>query len=229
MDIKTLTASVWRENIELQRQGLTTLTWGNVSGVDREAGVVVIKPSGVPYEFLKPDGMAIVSLADGRTLSGSVKPSSDAPAHLALYRNFPEIGGVVHTHSAYATGFAQARRDIPCLGSAHASSFNGNVPLTRPLTDSEACDAYELNIGLLIVETVRGFSGSPLDLPGALVSQHGPFTWGATPRKAVENAVALEALAKMAFISLQLNPELESIPKHLINEHFLREHGRKIY
>ena len=231
MDIEKLKMDVWKANMDLQRHGLITLTWGNVSGIDREEGLLAIKPSGVPYDELTPEKIAIVSLQDGKTLKNSTKPSSDTPTHLELYRNFPELGGVVHTHSTHATSFAQACKGIPCLGTTHADAFYGEIPATRSLSKNEIEGDYERNTGLVIIETMKKILAgeSALHMPGILVSQHGPFTWGKSPEHAVENAIVLEEVAKMALLTYAANPSIQPIPQTLLDKHFLRKHGKNAY
>ena len=222
-----LKQSVFDGNLELVRHGLVVLTWGNVSGVDRGRGVVAIKPSGVPYDTLKPADIVVVRLADGVVVDGVLRPSSDLPTHLELYRAWPEIGGVVHTHSTFATAFAQARMEIPCLGTTHADHFNGAVPLARLLAEAEVADDYETNTGRSIVE--RFDSLRPAHFPGVLCAGHGPFTWGATSAKAVENAVALEEIARMAQLTMSLSPTPGTLPAHILGKHFSRKHGKDAY
>lgn len=225
--LEKLKEEVCEANLALVRYGLVTLTWGNVSGIDRERGLVVIKPSGVAYEKLTPDSLTVVSLADGRIVEGAYAPSTDTPTHLAFYRAWPGIGGAVHTHSCYATAFAQAGRELPCLGTTHADHFYGTVPVARMPTAAEIADGYEKNIGAIIVERFQGLD--PLAIPGVLAAGHAPFTWGPNPRKAVENAVALEACAKMASIAYALNPTLGPLPQHLLDKHYQRKHGPNAY
>lgn len=221
-----LREQVWRANLDLVSHGLVVLTWGNVSGIDRRRGVVIIKPSGVSYEHLRPESMVAVDL-DGRVVEGELKPSSDTPTHLELYRAFGQIGGIVHTHSTYATMFAQAGLELPCFGTSHADYFRGAVPLTRPMTPAEVGANYEINTGRVIVERFRGLS--EMEKPGVLVVHHGPFTWGTDAGKAVETAVALEQAAKTALGVLQLRPGAAPAPDHLVDKHFLRKHGKDAY
>jgi L-ribulose-5-phosphate 4-epimerase len=220
---------VWRANLALVRAGLVTLSFGNASGVDRAAGVLVIKPSGVPYDELRPESLVVVSLADGWALEGQLSPSSDTPTHLALYRRFPEIGGVVHTHSTAATAWAQAGRSIPPLGTTHADHFRGPVPVTRQMRESEVAGAYEAETGALIIETLERLGLSAADMPAALVASHGPFTWGRDAQDAVDNAIALEAVAAMATQTLALNPDAAPIAQYLLERHFQRKHGPAAY
>ena len=224
--LEKLKETVCKANLELVSHGLVIFTWGNVSGIDREKGLVVIKPSGVSYDDMKPDDMVVVSLETGEIVEGNLRPSSDTPTHLALYRAFPEIGGVVHTHSTYATAWAQAGKDLPNIGTTHADYFHEAIPCTRMMTEEEVKGDYELETGNVIVETFKG--KNPLHTPGVLVTNHGPFTWGKTPDEAVHNAVVLEQVAKMANIALTINPELVMNPL-LIEKHFSRKHGPNAY
>lgn len=220
---------VWKANMGLVEAGLVVLTWGNASGIDRKAGVVAIKPSGVDYAALKPDDIVVVSLADGHVVEGRGRPSSDTPTHLHLYRVFDSIGGIIHTHSNYATSFAQALREIPCLGTTHADAFYGPVPLTRALTPDEIKDAYELNTGKVIAECLKTQNIDPVHVPGVLVANHGPFAWGTSVEKSLENAITLEAVARMALQTYVLNPHAAPVPKALLDKHFLRKHGPGAY
>ena len=213
-------------NLELVARGLVTYTWGNVSGIDRERGVVAIKPSGVAYDDLTPDKIVLLAL-DGTVVEGDLRPSSDTPTHLWLYRGFGQIGGVAHTHSPWATSFAQARRPIPCLGTTHADHFFGVVPVSRDMTPEEVAEAYEANTGRVIVETFA--SVSPGDVPAVLVASHGPFTWGDSAAAAVKNSVVLEYVARMACQTVSLAPDVGSIGQHLLDKHFLRKHGPGAY
>ena len=213
---------VWKANQELDRSGLVKLTWGNVSGIDRERGLVVMKPSGVPYSDLQPDHMVILDL-DGKVVEGHLNPSSDTRTHLCLYRAFQKIGGVTHSHSVHATQFAQACREIPCFGTTHADYFFGPVPLARALTPAEVTEDYVGNTGKVIVE--RFAQLNPMEVPGVLVSHHGPFTWGKNAMDSVRNNIALEVLAEMALGTLFLNPSAGPIPKHISDKHYLRKHG----
>lgn len=226
---QSLREEVLEANLALVRHGLVTLTWGNVSGVDREQGLLAIKPSGVSYDILKAEHIVLVKLADGATVDSAMKPSSDTPTHLHLYRSFPEIGGVVHTHSRHATAWAQARRPLPCFGTTHADHFYGSVPCTRMMTGKEIQGEYELETGVVIEEAIRQVCKSALDMPAVLVAGHGPFTWGKNAGKAVENSVALEASAEMGIASLALTPNLEPLPQVLLDRHFLRKHGANAY
>ena len=224
-----LRARVTVANLALVDAGLVVLTFGNASAADREAGVMAIKPSGVAYDSLRPDDVPVVDLATGAVVHGTSRPSSDAPTHLALYRAFAEVGGVVHTHSPFATAWAQAQRELPCFGTTHADHFHGPVPVTRQLTAAEIEGDYEERTGAVIVEAFAERGLDPLALPAALVASHGPFVWGADVEDAVENAVALEAVAASAYRSLQLAPGLEGIPAELREKHFLRKHGAGAY
>ena len=222
--LEALKEKVCKANLELVEHGLVIFTWGNVSAIDRESGLVVIKPSGVSYDNMKPSDMVVVDL-DGNIVEGDLNPSSDTPTHLALYRAWPEIGGVVHTHSSYATSWAQAGRSIPCYGTTHADAFYGSIPCTRDLTEAEISEAYEWNTGKVIAEAVRDF----IAVPGIIVKNHGVFTWGETAEKAVENAITLEEVAKMAFLTEQLNSDTQRIDQHLLDKHYLRKHGKNAY
>lgn len=221
-----LKREAYEANVALPRQGLINLTFGNASAVDRSAGVFAIKPSGVPYEALRPEDMVVLDL-DGNKVEGSLNPSSDTPTHRRLFLAFAAIGGVVHTHSSNATAFAQAGRPIPIFGTTHADYFNGDIPVTRKMTADEIASAYEWETGNVIVERFGGLD--PLDFPGALVNRHAPFTWGKTVAKAVEAAVAVECIAQMAMMSLQLAPALTPIEPELLKKHFERKHGVSAY
>ena len=224
-----LKEAVWRANLDLVASGLVVLTWGNVSGADRAAGVMAIKPSGVAYDAMQPEDMVIVSLATGDVVEGRLLPSSDTPTHRYLYEQFANAGGVTHTHSLHAVSWAQAERDVPCLGTTHADHFYGPVPTTRRLTDDEVRNAYEHNTGVVIAECFRERRIDPAAVPGVLVAGHGPFAWGASPRTAVENAIALEAVAHMALNTLQLNAHAPGIDQVLLDKHYLRKHGAGAY
>jgi L-ribulose-5-phosphate 4-epimerase len=213
-------------NLELATRGLARASFGNVSGVDRDGGVVAIKPSGVAYSDLRAEDVSLVTLEDGERLSG-LSPSSDTPTHLELYRAFEAIGGVAHTHSTYATSWAQARRPIPCLGTTHADSVNGPVPCTRPLSDEECGGEYERLTGVVVVEALEG--RDPLEVPAALVASHGAFAWGASPAEAVEHAAALEEIARLAFNAVVLDSALEPVSGALLERHFRRKHGPTAY
>jgi len=224
--LKSLKQRVCDANRDLVAAGLGTLTWGNVSGIDRERGLVAIKPSGVPYADLKPQHIVVVDL-EGRVVEGDLKPSSDTPTHVALYRAFANIGGVVHTHSRHATIFAQARREIPCLGTTHADHFHGPVPVTRPLTEQEVAEDYEGRTGTVIIERFAGLD--PDAMPAVLVAGHAPFTWGNSAEKAVENAVALEAVAAMAQATRSLDPAAPELESWVLEKHYQRKHGPAAY
>ena len=226
MNLKELKERVWKANKDLVDYKLVTLTWGNVSGCHREKGLVVIKPSGVSYEGLKPENMVVVDL-EGNKVEGKLNPSSDTPTHLVLYRAFAEVSGIAHTHSDYATIFAQAYRPLPCLGTTHADHFHGEVPLTRMIRKKEVEEDYEGNTGRVIVERFRQLN--PLEMPAVLVAGHGAFAWGKSPEEAVVNSLALEKVAKMAWGTLLLTETELSFPKYLLEKHYLRKHGPKAY
>lgn len=221
-----LKEKVFKANLDLVKHGLVIFTWGNVSGIDREKGLVVIKPSGVSYDEMKADDMVVVDLATGKVVEGSLRPSSDTPTHLALYRAWPEIGGVVHTHSTYATAWAQAGNGIPNIGTTHADYFHEAIPCTRDMTEAEVKGDYELETGNVIVERFSGIN--PVHTPGILVKNHGPFSWGTSPADAVHNAVVMEQVAKMAHIAFLVNPDLTMNPL-LVEKHFSRKHGPNAY
>ena len=223
--LELLKQQVWEENQKLCTYGLVTLTWGNVSGIDRESGLVVIKPSGIPYAAMKPEDMVVVDL-QGNRVEGKWNPSSDLATHLVLYRTYPEIGGVVHTHSRWATIFSQMGRDIPALGTTHADAFYGSVPCTRKLTPQEISGNYEEETGNVIVETFR--DRKVMDIPSVLVHSHGPFSWGKNPQKAVENAVVLEEVAMMAWHTLAMNSNAD-FQQELLDKHYFRKHGAGAY
>lgn len=224
--LEQLKADVCRANLELVRHGLVTLTWGNVSGIDDRRSLVVIKPSGVSYHELEPRQMVVVDL-DGKLVEGDLRPSSDTPTHVLLYRHFETIGGVAHTHSLRATAFAQARAEIPCFGTTHADHFYGPVPVTRTLTQEEVAAAYEANTGRVIVERFDGLD--PLEMPAVLVAGHGPFTWGRNAADAVENSVALEAVAEMAAGTIALSTHAPALESYLLDKHRQRKHGAGAY
>jgi L-ribulose-5-phosphate 4-epimerase len=224
-----LRESVFEANREIVRAGLVILTFGNASAIDRAAGVMAIKPSGVPYDALGPETIVLVDVETGATLEGDYRPSSDTPTHLVLYRRFEAVGGIVHTHSPHATAWAQARRSIPCLGTTHADHFHGPVPVTRPLAPGEIQGEYEACTGDVIVETLERLELDPLEMPAALVASHGPFAWGGDPVQAVENAIALEAVAGMALHTLVLESAAEGIEDDLLQRHYLRKHGADAY
>jgi L-ribulose-5-phosphate 4-epimerase len=224
-----LRQAVLEANRALVDAGLVTLAFGNASAVDREAGVIVIKPSGVPYDRLSAADMVTVALHDGRAVAGELRPSSDTPTHLALYRAFPDIGGVVHTHSPFASAWAQAGRAIPCLGTTHADHFAGAVPVSRTMTDAEVGGDYERETGAVIAETLHRLGHDPLAMPAVLVASHGPFTWGRDAAEAVTNAIALEAVAALAYRTLALESAIGPIGDALRTRHFERKHGPAAY
>ena len=223
--LEELKRQVCEANLDLVKEGLVIQTWGNASGIDRVQGLVAIKPSGVPYASMKPQHMVVVSLETGKVVDGYLKPSSDTPTHLLLYRAFPKIGGIVHTHSLHATAWAQARRAIPAYGTTQADYWYGDVPCTRLLTPREIKTDYELNTGRVIIETFKRMD--PLQHPAILVASHGPFAWGANVGEAVHNAIALEFIARLAAETLRLNPKTKPMPSVLLDKHFLRKHGPK--
>lgn len=226
MDFNTLKQNVFQANLDLVKHGLVIFTWGNVSAIDRENGIVIIKPSGVSYDTMKPEDMVLIDL-DGKVMEGTLKPSSDTATHLVLYKAFPEIGGIVHTHSTYATAWAQAGRDIPNIGTTHADYFSQEIPCTRDMTESEVMGGfYELETGNVIVERFKGIN--PNYVPGVLVKNHGPFSWGKDANDAIHNAVVMEQVAKMAQIAYSVNPGLD-MNAHLIQKHFYRKHGPGAY
>ena len=227
--LDALKRSVYEANLAIVDSGLVILTWGNASGIDREAGVMVIKPSGVSYDDLRAEDMVAVSLETGEPIESRSRPSSDTPTHLYLYRAMPSIGGIVHSHSKHAVAWAQAEREIPCLGTTHADHFYGVVPVTRRMRREEIEGAYEHNTGVVIVERFREGSVDPAEIPGVLVAGHGPFAWGSTPSEAVENAVVLESVAEMALHTYRLNPEAQPIEQALLDRHFRRKHGPGAY
>jgi len=233
--LEQLKEEVFQANLELPSRGLVVFTWGNVSGIDRERGLVVIKPSGVDYDRMKPEDMVVIDL-DGRKIEGGLNPSSDAPTHIELYKAFPGLGGIVHTHSRWATIFAQAGRPIPAYGTTHADYFYGEIPCTRPMTEAEIAGAYEKETGAVIIERFSGAGLDPDAVPAVLVRSHGPFAWGKNPREAVHNAVVLEEIAMMAWHSAMLaaGPAeacggLEPMPGALMDKHYLRKHGAGAY
>lgn len=226
MDLNKLRQDVFKANLDLVKHGLVIFTWGNVSSIDREKGIVLIKPSGVSYDTMKAEDMVMLDL-EGNILEGKLKPSSDTPTHLALYKAFPEIGGVVHTHSTYATAWAQAGKDIPNIGTTQADYFSEDIPCTRDMTEKEIMDgAYELETGNVIVERFKDIN--PVYVPGVLVKNHGPFSWGKDAFDAVHNAVVMEQVAKMDYIALGVNPKTDMNP-FLIKKHFYRKHGPNAY
>jgi L-ribulose-5-phosphate 4-epimerase len=223
--LKELKEQVFEANLDLVKHGLVIFTWGNVSAIDRDEGLVVIKPSGVSYNVMRPEDMVVVNL-DGEVVEGKLKPSSDTPTHVVLYKSFPGIGGIVHTHSTYATAWAQAGKDIPNIGTTHADYFSDNIPCTDDMTREEVEGEYEKETGKVIVKRFEELN--PDFVPGVLVKNHGPFSWGKDAHEAVHNAVVMEQVAKMAFISLNINPNLTMNP-HLITKHFERKHGKNAY
>ncbi|EMR2276930.1 TPA: L-ribulose-5-phosphate 4-epimerase [Klebsiella pneumoniae] len=224
--MQQLKQQVFEANMDLPRYGLVTFTWGNVSAIDRQRGLVVIKPSGIAYESMTVDDMSVVDL-QGHVVEGRWRPSSDTATHLALYRRYPDLGGVVHTHSTHATAWAQAGLAIPALGTTHADYFFGDIPCTRALSAQEVDEAYELNTGQVIIETLG--EANPLHTPGIVVYQHGPFAWGKDAHEAVHNAVVMEEVARMAWIARGINPLLQPIDSWLMNKHFQRKHGPNAY
>lgn len=225
--LEQLKQKVFEANLLLPKYGLVTFTWGNVSGVDREKGLMVIKPSGVEYDTMKPEDMVVVDLKTGKKVEGDLNPSSDTDTHVALYNAFPNIKGIVHTHSRWATVFAQSGRGIPALGTTHGDYFYGEIPCTRKMTPEEISGKYELETGNVIIETFNG--KSPDDIPSVLVHSHGPFCWGTDPLNAVHNAVVLEELAFMAWHNLMMNPNLPPMQQELLDKHYLRKHGANAY
>ncbi|MNG93930.1 L-ribulose-5-phosphate 4-epimerase UlaF [compost metagenome] len=226
MNLKRLKEQVLTANLDLPRHGLVTFTWGNVSGIDREQGLVVIKPSGVSYDKMLLEDLVVLDLA-GRQVEGSLRPSSDTATHLVLYRTYPELGGVVHTHSTHATAWAQAARAIPVFGTTQADYFNGAVPCSRLLTPTEVSEDYEGLTGHLIVETLQ--QTPILTMPGVLVANHGPFSWGKDAHDAVHNAVVLEEVARMAWLTHQINPQATHLPDYMLEKHYQRKHGKHAY
>ena len=226
--LEELKKTVCAANLELPKHGLVTFTWGNVSAIDRETGLVVIKPSGVNYAGMQPEDMVVVDL-DGQVVEGRYKPSSDTPTHVALYKAFPALGGIVHTHSRWATTFAQAKMDIPALGTTHGDYFYGSIPCTRPMTPAEIAGEYEKETGNVIIETFRDGRIDPAQVPAVLVASHGPFAWGKDAMEAVHNAVVLEEVACMALHAMQLDPGLGAMQQELLDKHYLRKHGKNAY
>jgi L-ribulose-5-phosphate 4-epimerase len=224
--LNDLKEQVWQANLALVKLNLVTATFGNVSGFDRKKGFVAIKPSGVSYEALKPSDIVLVDV-EGKIVEGELNPSSDTPTHIELYKAFKQIGGATHTHSEYATMFAQACREIPCLGTTHADYFNGAIPVTRYLTEKEVKENYERNTGKVIVERFTGLN--PLEMPAVLVAGHGPFAWGETPEEAVEHNLIMEKVAKMALGTFLANSKVECLPEYILRKHYQRKHGPKAY
>ena len=225
--LEQLKEQVFQANLLLPKHGLIVFTWGNVSGIDREQGLVVIKPSGVSYDVMKADDMVVVELATGKVVEGKLKPSSDTPTHLELYKAFPNIGGIVHTHSRWATSFAQAGRDIVALGTTHGDYFYGEIPCTRKMTKAEIEGEYEKETGTVIIETFK--DKDPDAIPAVLVHSHGPFTWGKDAMDAVHNAVVLDEVAFMNFHTLMLEPNIQPMQQDLLDKHYLRKHGKNAY
>lgn len=225
--LEALKQAVFEANLLLPKHNLVTFTWGNVSGVDREKGLMVIKPSGVEYDTMTAEDMVVVDLKTGKKVEGDLNPSSDTDTHVVLYNAFPEIGGIVHTHSRWATTFAQAGRGIPALGTTHGDYFYGEIPCTRKMTPDEIGGKYELETGNVIVETFK--DKQPNDIPAVLVHSHGPFCWGTDPKNAVHNAVVLEEVAFMAWHALQMRPDLPPMQQKLLDKHYLRKHGANAY
>lgn len=225
--LERLKQDVLEANLELQARGVVVYTWGNVSGIDRERNLIVIKPSGVSYAEMKAEDMVVVDLLSGERVEGRLKPSSDTPTHLELYRRFPTIGGITHTHSKTATAFAQAGLPIPALGTTHADYFYGDIPCTRELTAEEVESAYELNTGKVIAETIG--VGDPLSNPGILVRNHGPFAWGKTAAESVYHAVVLETVAEIALSTVLLREDCPRTPQHILDKHYFRKHGANAY
>ncbi len=223
--LEQIKEDVYKANVDLKKHGLLIFTWGNASGIDRNQGMVVIKPSGIDYDKMKPEDMVICDL-EGNVMEGKLKPSSDLPTHLYLYRNFINVGGIAHTHSTYATAWAQAGKGIPNIGTTHADYFVDKIPCTRQMTKEEVFEKYEENTGKIIVESFEGLN--PVETPGVLVNNHGPFSWGKDINEAVHNAVVLEQVAKMASIAFTINPDLKMNP-HLIKKHYQRKHGKNAY
>lgn len=226
--LEELKKAVYEANMELPRRGLITYTWGNVSGRDKETGYFVIKPSGVDYEVLKPEDMVVLDL-DGNIIEGKFRPSSDTPTHIEMYKRYPEIGGVVHTHSTHATAWAQAGRSIPLYGTTHADYFYGSIPCARSLTEEEINGEYEVNTGKVIIETFDKDDINPMYVPGVLCTNHGVFTWGKDAAEAVHNAVVVEEVAHMAFLTEQINPDVKPAPDCIRDKHFYRKHGANAY
>lgn len=226
--LEKLKEEVFKKNLELVEKNLVIYTWGNVSAVDRKKNLVIIKPSGVEYSNMKADDMVVVDFS-GKVVEGHYKPSSDTPTHIELYKAFNDIGAIVHTHSSYATSWAQAMKEIPAFGTTHADYFYGNILCTRALTKEEIEGEYEKNTGLVIIETIKKNNICPLDIPGITIASHGPFAWGKTATEAVYNAVVLEELAKMAYRTIQISPEIKQVEKYLLDKHYLRKHGKNAY
>ncbi|MHC4442661.1 MAG: L-ribulose-5-phosphate 4-epimerase AraD [Planctomycetota bacterium] len=229
MGFDQLKQEVFQANMVLVEAGLVVLTWGNASGADRDSGVMAIKPSGVKYDELMPEDIPILSIKNGEVIEGTLNPSIDTASHLILYQEFESIGNVIHIHSTFATGWAQAGREIPCFGTTHADHFHGPVPVTRALTTQEIEDEYEQNTGKVIVERFKELGLDPLEMPAVLVQHHGPFVWGADIDSALKNAVALEEVAQMAALTVQLNLQVTPCPEALLEKHYLRKHSPDAY
>jgi L-ribulose-5-phosphate 4-epimerase len=228
MNLKEMKEAVFHANLELVRRGLVIYTWGNVSAIDREKNIVVIKPRGIEYTELVADDMSVTDL-DGNQIEGKLLPSVDLDIHLAIYKSFPQVGAIAHTHSTYATAWSQARRPIPVYGTTHGDHFYGEIPCTRALSEAEVKNDYEKNTGTVIVETFAERNIDPMQVFGVLAAGHGPFTWGATPETAVENSVILEELSKMASLTEQINPQAGKLERYVLDKHFLRKHGPSSY
>ena len=226
--LEELKEKVYLANMELPKRGLVTYTWGNVSGIDREKGLFVIKPSGVEYDELKPSDMVVMDL-QGNKVEGDMNPSSDTKTHLVLYNAFPQVGGIVHTHSPYAVAWAQAGEDLPCYGTTHADYFYGSIPCARHLTQAELDEDYEKNTGVTIVETFKERGLDPMAVPAVLCFSHGPFTWGKDPAQAVYHSVVLEECAKMGLFTKMINPNAAPAPQRMQNKHYMRKHGPNVY
>lgn len=226
--LEELKKIVFNANMELPKKGLVTYTWGNASGIDREKGFVVIKPSGVSYDNMKASDMVVVDM-DGKVVEGEYRPSSDTATHIELYKKYPKLGGIVHTHSTFATSWAQSCNDIPALGTTHADYFYGDIPCTRKLTEDEIKGNYEVETGNVIIETIEKRQIKAIEVPGIIVASHGPFTWGKNPDDAVHNAVVLEEVAKMAYYTVTLNPRIKETESYLQDKHYLRKHGVNAY
>ncbi len=226
--LEALKEKVYQANLELVKQNLVIYTWGNVSAYDHDTGYVVIKPSGVDYDVMRAKDMVVVDL-NGTVIEGDYNPSSDTPTHCVLYSKYPKLNAIVHTHSMWATIFSQAKIPVPVLGTTHADYFHGQIPCTRPLTDKEILKNYEYNTGLVIEETYRSINHTPHDIPGIIVAEHGPFSFGKTPEDAVHNAKVLEEVAKMAYYTVKLNPSIDTINPTLLDKHYLRKHGKNAY
>ena len=227
--LEQLKKTVCEANLELPKRGLVIYTWGNVSGIDREKGLVVIKPSGVKYDELTPDKMVVVDLESGRTVEGDLNPSSDTRTHLELYKAFKDIGGIVHTHSPHAVAWAQAGKDIPCYGTTHADYFYGSIPCTRQLSQQELDEDYEKNTGTVIIETFRTRQIDPDAVPAVICRSHGPFTWGKDPARAVYHAGVLEEVARMAILTCQIDKDASPAPRRILDKHYFRKHGANAY